>query len=49
MTEYVVLLPGNESTWASATEEQKAEMYAMHGEFARRSASGATRSPAATS
>jgi len=35
MTEYVVLLPGNESTWAAATEEQKAQMYAKHGEFAR--------------
>ena len=35
MTEYVVLLPGNESAWASATEQQKAEMYAKHGEFAR--------------
>lgn len=35
MTEYVVLLPGNESTWEAATEEQKAQMYARHGEFAR--------------
>jgi hypothetical protein len=35
MTEYVVLLPGNESAWASATEEQVAQMYARHGEFAR--------------
>ena len=35
MTEYVVLMPGNESAWASATEQQKAEMYAKHGEFAR--------------
>ena len=35
MTEYVVLLPGNESTWEAATEEQKAQMYAKHGEFAR--------------
>ena len=35
MTEYVVLLPGDESTWESATEEQKAQMYARHGEFAR--------------
>ncbi len=35
MTEYVVLLPGDESAWASATEQQKAEMYAKHGEFAR--------------
>ena len=35
MTEYVVLLPGNESGWEAATEQQKAEMYAKHGEFAR--------------
>jgi hypothetical protein len=35
MTEYVVLLPGDENAWASATEQQKAEMYAKHGEFAR--------------
>ena len=35
MTEYVVLLPGNESTWEAATEEQKTQMYARHGEFAR--------------
>ena len=35
MTEYVVLLPGDENAWASATERQKAEMYAKHGEFAR--------------
>ena len=35
MTEYVVLLPGNESTWEAATEQQKSEMYAKHGEFAR--------------
>lgn len=35
MTEYVVLLPGDENAWASANEQQKAEMYAKHGEFAR--------------
>ncbi|MBB6628641.1 transcription initiation protein [Nocardioides sp. KIGAM211] len=35
MTEYVVLLPGNESAWESATEEQRSETYARHGEFAR--------------
>ena len=35
MTAYVVLRPGDESTWESATEEQKAQMYARHGEFAR--------------
>ena len=35
MTEYVVLLPGDESTWESASEEHRAAMYAKHGEFAR--------------
>lgn len=35
MTEYVVLLPGNESTWESASEEDRAATYARHGEFAR--------------
>jgi hypothetical protein len=34
MTEYAVLIPGNESTWANATDEQKAAMYARHREFA---------------
>jgi hypothetical protein len=35
MTQYVVLLPADESTWESASEEQRAAMYATHGEFAR--------------
>jgi len=35
MTEYVVLLPGDESAWADATDEQRSETYARHGEFAR--------------
>ena len=35
MTEYVVLLPGNEAAWEAATEQERAEMYAQHGEFAR--------------
>jgi hypothetical protein len=35
MTQYVVLLPGDESAWANATEEQRSETYAKHGEFAR--------------
>ena len=34
MTTYVVLLPGNEDTWESASEEHRAAMYAKHGEFA---------------
>lgn len=35
MTSYVVLLPGDESRWASAPEAQKQEMYALHAEFAK--------------
>ena len=35
MTTYVVLLPGDEPAWENATEEQRAAVYAQHGEFAR--------------
>jgi hypothetical protein len=35
MTTYVVLLPGNETTWENASEEERSAMYARHGEFAR--------------
>jgi len=35
MTTYVVLLPGDETVWESATEADRAAMYAAHGEFAR--------------
>src|SRR5688572_14265917 len=35
MTQYAVLLPGDESAWENATEEQRSETYARHGEFAR--------------
>ncbi|MFC7493349.1 MULTISPECIES: YciI family protein [unclassified Nocardioides] len=35
MTTYVVLLPGDETVWESATEEQRSAMYARHGEFSR--------------
>ena len=35
MTEYAVLLPGDECAWADRHEEHRAAMYAMHGEFAR--------------
>jgi hypothetical protein len=35
MTTYVVLLPGDEATWESASEEDRSAMYAKHGEFAR--------------
>ncbi|MGD9959213.1 YciI family protein [Nocardioides sp.] len=34
MTEYVVLIPGNEDAWAAASLEDKAEMYAKHSAFA---------------
>jgi len=33
MTEYAVLLPGDESMWAQATAEQQAEMFARHMKF----------------
>ena len=35
MTTYVVLLPGDEDSWESASEEHRSAMYAKHGEFAR--------------
>jgi hypothetical protein len=34
MTQYVVLLPGNEAAWQEATEEQRAAMYEKHRRFA---------------
>jgi hypothetical protein len=34
MTTYAVLLPGDESTWESATPEQRATIYETHGRFA---------------
>jgi hypothetical protein len=34
MTEYAILLPGDESRWAAATDEQRTATYARHGEFA---------------
>lgn len=34
MTEYAILLPGNESERAQATDEQRAEMYERHMKFA---------------
>src|SRR5690348_11713144 len=34
MTEYAILLPGNESQWAQATDEQRAAMYEKHMKFA---------------
>ena len=30
MTEYVVLLPGDESTWEAASPEERAAVYAAH-------------------
>jgi hypothetical protein len=35
MTEYVVLLPGDEAAWAAATEDQRQATYAKHREFAK--------------
>lgn len=35
MTEYVILLPGDEATWEQATPEHRAAMYGRHEEFAR--------------
>jgi len=35
MTDYVVLLPGNEDTWAATPEEERQRVYAKHGEFAK--------------
>lgn len=34
MTEYVILLPGNEAKWESASDADRQAMYAKHGEFA---------------
>jgi hypothetical protein len=33
MTQYVILLPGNEAVWQEATEEQREQMYARHRRF----------------
>ena len=35
MTTYVILLPGDEATWESATPEHRAAMYAEHERFSR--------------
>ena len=35
MSEYVVLLPGDEAAWESASEEEKQRTYDQHREFAR--------------
>ncbi len=35
MTEYAVLLPGDESTWAQASPEERSAAYARHTEFAQ--------------
>ena len=35
MSEYVVLLPGNEAAWESASQEEKQRTYDRHREFAR--------------
>ena len=35
MTEYVVLLPGDESQWANTSDADKEAMYAIHRQFAQ--------------
>lgn len=35
MTEYIVLIPDDEDTWAMAEESKKQEVYAQHAEFAQ--------------
>lgn len=35
MTEYAILLPGDEAAWAAATPEQREATYARHTEFAQ--------------
>lgn len=35
MTTYVVLLPGDETTWENATPEQQAAIFAKHEEFSQ--------------
>ncbi|KRB78062.1 hypothetical protein ASE01_07805 [Nocardioides sp. Root190] len=35
MTEYVVLLTGNEKAWEAASPEEQAAMFEQHGEFSR--------------
>ena len=35
MSEYVVLLPGNEAAWEAAPQEEKQHTYGRHNEFAR--------------
>jgi hypothetical protein len=39
MTEYVILLPGDEATWEQTGPEDRAAVYARHEEFARTLAS----------
>ena len=35
MSQYVVLLPGDEAEWEAAPEERRQETYARHHEFAK--------------
>lgn len=35
MTEYMVLIPGDEAAWAAASAEERSTMYQRHAEFAR--------------
>ena len=34
MTEYIVLIPGNEAEWAKADEADRTRVYGMHQKFA---------------
>lgn len=34
MTEYIVLIPDNEATWAEADEAERQRVYGLHREFA---------------
>ncbi|WP_345752895.1 YciI family protein [Microbacterium rhizophilus] len=35
MTQYAILLPGDEGAWERASDEERAAVYALHGDFAR--------------
>jgi hypothetical protein len=35
MTEYIVLIPGNEAEWAKADEAERARVYGKHQDFAK--------------
>jgi hypothetical protein len=35
MTEYLVLIPGDETAWKSATQEHRQEVYGLHEQFSK--------------